>query len=88
MVTVSAPSPECILSRVSGFLPVAGCAHPASLPCWLSCPPAMYALVLSSPSSTSYVRTGPKLPKWRALPPWCLDQGLALIESNESLWAE
>lgn len=48
----------------------------------------MYMLVLSSSSSTSYVRTAPKLPKWRALPPWCLDQGLALSGSIESLWAE
>ena len=67
LVTVTAPSPGCILSRVSGLLPLAGCAHPASLPCWLSCPPAMYAPVLNSPSSTIYVRAGPKLPQFHQL---------------------
>ena len=41
-------------------------------------------LVLGSPSSTSCVCTGPRLPKWRALPPWCLDQGLAQSRPNKS----
>lgn len=41
-------------------------------------------LVPGSPNSTSCVCTGPRLPKWRALPPWCLDQGLAQSGSDES----